>query len=136
MTDFVILCLPETSSLLNSVLMYLTELRRLEPRTEAETHHKPEGNRSDTFLSDMYIQCMQTSCMLELKGIFVHLGRRMAEWSAPRLECGFQSRLGLKFSGFSMWHFLKFVIGGFLSVLLFPPLFHRLMVSTNEIMPN
>ena len=26
------------------------------------------------------------------------------------LECGFESRLGLKFSGFSMRHFLKHVV--------------------------
>ena len=37
--------------------------------------------------------------------------------------------MGLEFSGFSMWHFLKLVIRGFLQVLLFPPLLHRLMVQ-------
>ena len=31
----------------------------------------------------------------------------------PVLECGFKSWLRLEFSGFSMGHFLKFVIGGF-----------------------
>ena len=31
----------------------------------------------------------------------------------PMLLCGFESRLGLESSGFSMWHFLKLVAGGF-----------------------
>ena len=47
----------------------------------------------------------------------------------PMLECGFESRLGLEFSGFSMWHFLKLVVRSFLWVLRFPPLLHLLMVS-------
>ena len=46
----------------------------------------------------------------------------------PVLECRFESRLGLVFSSFSMWHFLKLVIRGFLQVLRFPPLLHGLMV--------
>ena len=48
------------------------------------------------------------------------------------LECGFESLLGLEFSGFSMGHFLKLVVGGFLRVLRFPPRFHRLIFSKNE----
>ena len=47
----------------------------------------------------------------------------------PTLECGFESRLGLEPSGFSMWHFLKLVARDFLRVLRFPPLLHRLMVQ-------
>ena len=43
--------------------------------------------------------------------------------AAPMLECRFESRLGLEFSGFSMWHFLKLVVRGFLRVLRFPPFF-------------
>ena len=31
----------------------------------------------------------------------------------PMLLCGFESRLGLESSGFSMWHFLKLVARGF-----------------------
>ena len=46
---------------------------------------------------------------------------------------GFESRLGLEFSGFGMWQFLKLVVKGFLRVLRFPPLLHRLMVSANRI---
>ena len=49
----------------------------------------------------------------------------------PMLEYGFE--LGLEFSGFSMWHFLKLVVRGFLWVLQFPSLLHRLMVSANKI---
>ena len=45
------------------------------------------------------------------------------------LECGFESRLGLEFSGFSMWHSLKHVVMVFLWVLPFPPLLHRIMVQ-------
>ena len=52
----------------------------------------------------------------------------------PMLERGFESRLRLKFSGFSMWHFLTPVVRGFLRVLRFPPHLHRLMVSANKIM--
>ena len=37
----------------------------------------------------------------------------------PMLLCGFESRLGLESSGFSMWHFLKFVARGFFRVLWF-----------------
>ena len=48
------------------------------------------------------------------------------------LECGFESRWGLKFSGFSMWNFFKLVVRDFLRVLRFPPLLHRLMVSANK----
>ena len=51
----------------------------------------------------------------------------------PILECGFESQLGLEFSVFSMWHFHKLVVRGFLRVLWFPPLLHRLMVSANKI---
>ena len=46
--------------------------------------------------------------------------------------CGFESRLGLEFLGFSKWHFLKLVIIGFLPVFRFPPLFHWLMVTPNR----
>ena len=42
---------------------------------------------------------------------------------------GFESRLGLENSGFSMCPFLKLVARGFLRVLRFPPLLHRLMVQ-------
>ena len=42
----------------------------------------------------------------------------------PMLQCGFESRLGLEFSGFGMWHFLTLVVRGFLRVLRFPPLLH------------
>ena len=35
------------------------------------------------------------------------------------LECRFKSRLGLESPGFSMWHFLKLVVRGFLQVLQF-----------------
>ena len=48
------------------------------------------------------------------------------------VECRFESRLGLEFSGFSMWHFLKLVVRDFLRVLQFPPFLHRLMVSANK----
>ena len=34
------------------------------------------------------------------------------------------------------WHFLKFIVRGFLQVLWFPPLLHQLMVSANKIKPN
>ena len=47
----------------------------------------------------------------------------------PMLLCGFESRLGLESSRFSMWHFLKLVAKGFLQVLRFPPLRHRFMVQ-------
>ena len=45
------------------------------------------------------------------------------------LLCGFESRFWLESSGFGMWHFLKLVARGFLRVLRFPPLLHRLMVQ-------
>ena len=45
---------------------------------------------------------------------------------------GFESRLGLEFSDFSMWHFLKLVVRGSLQVLQFPPLHHRFVVSAYE----
>ena len=51
----------------------------------------------------------------------------------PILEWGFKSRLGLEFSDFSVWHFLKLVVRGFLWVLRFPPLLHWLMVSVNKV---
>ena len=47
----------------------------------------------------------------------------------PMLLCGFESRLGLESLGCSTWHFLKLVVRGFLRVLRFPPLYHRLMVQ-------
>ena len=47
----------------------------------------------------------------------------------PMLLRGYESCLGLESSGFSMWHFLKLVARGFLRVLWFPPLFHRLMLQ-------
>ena len=49
---------------------------------------------------------------------------------------GFESRLGLEYSGFSMWHFLTLVARGFLRVLRFPPLLHRFNGSANEIKLN
>ena len=45
------------------------------------------------------------------------------------LLCGFKTRLGFESSGFSMWHFLKLVARGFLRVLQFSSLLHRLMVQ-------
>ena len=51
----------------------------------------------------------------------------------PVLLCGFESSLGLESSGCSMWHFLKLVARGFLRVLRFPPLLHRLNGSANKI---
>ena len=39
------------------------------------------------------------------------------------LECGFESRLGLEFSAFCMWHFLKPFVGGFLWFSGFLPSF-------------
>ena len=35
------------------------------------------------------------------------------------LECGLQSRLGLEFTGFSIWYFLKLVVRGFLIDVLY-----------------
>ena len=52
------------------------------------------------------------------------------------LQCGFESRLGLVFSGFGMWHFLKLVTWGFSRVLRFPPLLHRFNGSANKIKLN
>ena len=52
--------------------------------------------------------------------------------SLSRCQLSIESRSGLEFSGFSMWHFLKLVVRGFLRVLRFPPLLHRLMVSANK----
>ena len=52
---------------------------------------------------------------------------------SPMLECGFESRSGFEFSGFSMWHFLKLVVRGFLRVLRFPPLLYPLIVSASKI---
>ena len=54
----------------------------------------------------------------------------------PMLLCWFESRSGLEFSGFSMWHFLKLDVRGFLRVLRFPPLLHRLMVSAHKVRLN
>ena len=39
----------------------------------------------------------------------------------PVLECEFDSRLGLEFSGCRMWHFLKLIIRGFFQVLVSSP---------------
>ena len=44
----------------------------------------------------------------------------------PTLECGLESRLGLEFPGFGMWHFLKLVVRGFLRVRWIPSLLHEL----------
>ena len=44
-----------------------------------------------------------------------------------------ESCLGLDFWDFSMWHFLKLVVRGFLQVLQFPPLCHQLINSANKI---
>ena len=46
--------------------------------------------------------------------------------------CAGSSRLRLESSGFSMWHFLKLVVRGFLRVLRFPPLLRRLMVQPTK----
>ena len=46
------------------------------------------------------------------------------------LECRFESWLGLEFSGFSMWHYLKLIDRGFLRVLWVLPLLHQLIVQT------
>ena len=52
------------------------------------------------------------------------------------LECGFESRLRLKVSGFSVWHFLE-LIRVFLQVLWFPPLPHWLIIlAKNSIRSN
>ena len=51
----------------------------------------------------------------------------------PVLECRFESQLGLEFSGFSMWHFLKVIVRGFLWLLWFPSLLHRWKVSAHKI---
>ena len=51
----------------------------------------------------------------------------------PVLQYRLQSRLELDFSGFSMWWFLKPVVGGLLQILWFPSLLLQLMVSANEI---
>ena len=69
--------------------------------------------------------------------IWMHLGRRVVRLHvcfpsnrlSPMLKCGFESRLGLEFSGLSMWHFLELVVRGFLRVHRFPPLLHRLCFS-------
>ena len=46
---------------------------------------------------------------------------------------GFESRLGLEFSGCGMWHFLKLVSRGFLRVLRYPPSpLHRFNGSANK----
>ena len=49
------------------------------------------------------------------------------------LECRFESWLGLEFKAFVVWHCLNLVVKGFLYVLQFPPILHRLVVSANEI---
>ena len=51
----------------------------------------------------------------------------------PMLLRGVASRLGLEYSGCSVWHFLKLVARGFLLVLRFPPLLHRFNDSANKI---
>ena len=48
-------------------------------------------------------------------------------------SAGSSLALGLEFLRFSMWHFLTLVVKGFLRVLRFPPLLHRLMVSVNNV---
>ena len=40
----------------------------------------------------------------------------------PILKSRFESQRGHEVSGFSMWHFLEFVVGHFLWAILFPPL--------------
>ena len=40
----------------------------------------------------------------------------------PILMCRFESQLGSKFSGFSMWHFLRLIVRGFVWVLQLPVL--------------
>ena len=47
----------------------------------------------------------------------------------PMLEWGFEPRLGLEFSGFSRW----LAVWGFLRVLRFHPLLHRVIVLANKI---
>ena len=51
----------------------------------------------------------------------------------PILQCRFESRPGLEFSDFSMWHFLKYVVWGFLRVLRFPTLLHRFILSSERV---
>ena len=52
------------------------------------------------------------------------------------LLCGFKSCLGLESSGCSTWHFLKLGVWGFLLVLRFPSLLHRLMVQPIKLSSN
>ena len=42
----------------------------------------------------------------------------------PKLECEFESLLGLEFSGFGVWYCMKHIVGGLPQVLQFPPLLH------------
>ena len=51
----------------------------------------------------------------------------------PVLLRGFESRLGHESSRFSISHFLKLVVRGFLRVLRFPHLFHRFNGPANKI---
>ena len=44
----------------------------------------------------------------------------------------FESRLVLKFLSFSLWHILEFVFEGFIQVLRFPSLLHRLTFSIKK----
>ena len=48
------------------------------------------------------------------------------------LQCVFEFQLGFELSGFSMWHFSKLVVRGFLCVRRFPPLLHQLMVQPKK----
>ena len=54
-------------------------------------------------------------------------GAMVSKRLSPVLERRFKSQLGLEFSGFSMWHFLKLIVRDFLWVLQFPHLLHRLI---------
>ena len=63
------------------------------------------------------------------RGVMVISSAPPSEHLPPVLECGFESWLGLEFSGFSMWHFLMFVFCGFLWILRFPPLLQPIKQS-------
>ena len=55
-----------------------------------------------------------------------------SRWTTTR----FKSRSELERLGFSAWYFLDIVVEGFLRVLRFSPLFHRLMASVDEVKPK
>ena len=68
------------------------------------------------------------------------MGQRMVSWfvcrfskPATNARMWVESWLELKFFSFSVWHFVKLIVSGFLQVLQFPPLLHKLMVSANKI---